>query len=295
MLMRDECAVCILNQIIRAGKYMDLNERKSNMIFKKVLKEVYETDYSGLTPPVFSGKVYASFSSLAGDIDPYKKLKKEQNDLVLNNIDLFRRLIDNSEDSLLMSFLYSLHGNIIDYGGTEIFDTNKIFERPDDTQLAINDYQVIKGRLSKAKSLLIIADNAGEAVFDMLLIERIVSKYPKIDIKYGVKSGPAINDVTKKDAEYIGIGRVAEIVETGSDYAGTMISLASPDFVDIYNNSDIVISKGQGNFETLEIERSKGIFFIFKVKCSIVSEHSGLPVNSLVLGYLSSMNMSPVP
>lgn len=119
-------------------------------------------------------------------------------------------------------------------------------------------------------------------------MEQLKRKFPGLKIVYGVRSGPAINDIIREDAEYIGIGEYAEIIETGSTYAGTMIGYADPEFVKIYKGSDIVISKGQGNFETLEMEREKDIFFIFKVKCRIVAEYAGLPLNSLILGYRTS-------
>ena len=288
MLMRNECAVCILNQIIRATDYMDIDKDKSDLIFKEALRKTLETGYSGMTPPLYSGKIYDAVTGLTGIGDPYKKLRKEQNDLILNNIELFRNRISGSADPLFTSLFYSLLGNIIDYGGVEIFDTDQIFSEIDGIEIKVNDYNKLKQRLESAASILIISDNAGEAVFDMLFMEQLKLEFPELKIIYGVRSGPAINDIIKEDAEYIGIGVHAEIIETGSTYAGTMISHSDPDFVEIYKSSDIVISKGQGNFETLEMETGKDIFFVFKVKCKIVAEYTGLLLNSLVMGYRNS-------
>ena len=290
MLMRKECAVCILNQIIRVTDYMKLDKERSNLIFKKSLKRTHEIDYSEMTPPFFSGKIYDIVTDLTGTDDPYKKLRKEQNDLILDNIKMFRNRISGSDDPLFTSLFYSLIGNIIDYGGVEIFDTDQIFCDLDKNRITVNEYNKLKEKLDEAETMLIISDNAGEAVFDMLFMEQIKRKFPELKIIYGVRSGPAINDVIKEDAYYIGIGKYAEIVETGSTYAGTVIEHSDPGFIKIFNSADIVISKGQGNFETLEMEEEKDIFFIFKVKCRIVAEHSGLPLNSLVLGY-SGLNL----
>jgi len=288
MLIKNECIVCVLNQIIRVSDFLGLKKKKADEVFGESLKETVRTNYLDMTPPVFSGNLYKKLSEITGIDDPYKNLRKEQNDLVLDNIKFFRDRIGNSENPLFTAFVYSLLGNIIDYGGVEIFDVNQIFEEINDIKLMVNDYGKIEEKLGSAEMLLIISDNAGEAVFDMLLIEQIRMKYPRIKIRYGVRSGPAINDILKEDAEYIGIGEIAEIIETGSTYAGTVISASDSDFVKVYEDSDIVISKGQGNFETLEMEKGQNIFFIFKVKCSVVSDHSGLPVNSLVLGYRDS-------
>jgi len=288
MQMRNECAACILNQVIRVTEYLGMDKEKSDLIFKEALKKTFETGYSGMTPPLYSGKIYDAVSGLTGNKDPYKKLRKEQNDLVLDNIQFFRNRISVSDDPLFTSLFYSLLGNIIDYGGVEIFDTDQIFSDIDGIEINVNDYDKLKERLVKAGSILIISDNAGEAVFDMLLMEQLKQKFPELKIIYGVRSGPAINDIIKEDAEYIGIGDHAEIIETGSTYAGTMISHSDPGFIEIYKSADIVISKGQGNFETLEMETEKDIFFVFKVKCRIVADHSGLPMNSLVMGYRNS-------
>ncbi len=288
MQMRNECAVCILNQIIRVTEYLGLDKDKSDMIFKEAIKKTLETGYSGMTPPMYSGEIYAAVSRLTGHNDPYKKLRKEENDLILDNIHLFRRRISGSDDPLFTSLFYSLLGNIIDYGGVEIFDTDQLFSDISGIEITINDYDKLKKQLDRAGNILIISDNAGEAVFDMLLMEQLKLEFPELKIIYGVRSAPAINDIIKEDAEYIGIGKYAEIVETGSTYAGTVIDHSDPDFVEIYKNADIVISKGQGNFETLETEIDKDIFFIFKVKCRIVAGHTRLPVNSLVMGYLNS-------
>jgi len=288
MEMRNECAVCILNQIIRVADYMGLDKERGDRMFREALKKTLETGYEGMTPPFFSGKIYEAVSGITGNNDPYKKLRKEQNHLILDNGPLFRGRIRESEDPLFTSLFYTLIGNIIDYGGVEIFDTDRVFGEISEHEITVNDYPRFRQELGTAESLLIISDNAGEAVFDLFFMEQLKKSFPGLKIVYGVRSGPAINDVIREDAEYIGIGEYAEIVETGSTYAGTMIQYADPGFVKIYNDADIVISKGQGNFETLDTETGKDIFFVFKVKCRIVAEYTALPLNSLVLAYGSS-------
>ena len=282
--MHKECILCILNQIIRVSEYLKLDKKKGDLIFKEALKKVSKMNFSGVTSPEFSAKVYEIFNEILGEKDPYKRLRKEQKDMVLEKINFFRSEIKNSTEPLFHASLYSLVGNIIDYGSAELFDLNEIFEKIDDINITLNDYPEFKKILKKGKKLLIIGDNAGEAVFDMLFIEQIKEFNPEIEVFYGVRSQPAINDVLREDAKYIGLEKIAEIIETGSTFAGTVISKSTEKFQNIYHSSDIVISKGQGNYETLDEER-ENIFFIFKVKCNIVAKHTKLDYGSLVLAF----------
>ncbi|MEN8154261.1 MAG: ARMT1-like domain-containing protein [Acidobacteriota bacterium] len=287
--MKKECVTCILNQITRVTEYLDLNNDLSERIFKRTLSKSDELDYFSFLPPLYSEIIYKELTDETGIPDPYKKLRKEQNDLILNNINGFRSKIRSSDDPLFTSLYYSLLGNIIDYGGVRIFDIDEIFSETEEQYLTVNDYVKFRNRLETAGTLLVISDNAGEAVFDMLFLEQIRKFYPDMKIWYGVRSGPAINDIIIEDAIYIGIDKYAEIIETGSTYAGTVIPISTPEFISVYNKSDIIISKGQGNFETLEGEDNKNIFFIFKVKCDVVSGFTGLKTGSLVLGYRNSL------
>ena len=284
MIMDKKCVLCILNQILRVSDYLKLEKSKADLIFKGVLKKVSNMNFSNITSPEFSEKVYDIFNEVLDEKDPYKRLRKEQNDMVLDRIDFFRNKIKNSSDPLFVSGLYSLVGNVIDYGSEEILDTNEIFGKVDSIKIVVNDYTKFKKCLKRGKRLLIIADNAGEAVFDMLFIERIKIFNPGIEVHYGVRSKPAINDVLKEDAEYIGLNRVASILETGSTFAGTVISRSTEKLKNVYYNSDIIVSKGQGNFETLEGE-PENIFYVFKVKCDVVARYVHLDYGSLVMAF----------
>lgn len=289
MLMKEECITCILNQITRVSEYMKLDRNAADKVANRSILKSMELDFRSFTPPLYSEIIYKVLTDETGIKDPYKKLRKDQNDLILDNLDIFRRKTENSDDPVFTSLYYSLLGNIIDYGGVRIFDLDDIFIETNTLELMIDDYMEFRNRLEAAETLLIISDNAGEAVFDMLFLEQVRKFFPDIKVWYGVRSGPAINDIIMEDAVYIGIDKYADIIESGSTYAGTIISKSTPEFISVYNKCDIIISKGQGNFETLEAEKEKDIFFVFKVKCSVVSNHTGLETGSLVLGYRNSI------
>ncbi len=282
MKIKRECIVCILNQIIRVSDFLNLSELKKDIILKKALSLSSEYDYRDITPPEFSEFLYDIVINETMEDDPYKTLKKDQNDMILKRADFFEDKINNSDDPLYKAGTYALAGNIIDYGGVQTFDLD--LDDFDRIKIDINDFEKFRKKLHDSKQILYIADNAGEAVFDKFFIKQIKKIFKNIDIYYAVKSKPAINDITKRDAEYIGIGEFTTIIESGMGMAGTIIHKTTEEFRNLYNTSDIVISKGQGNFETLETEERE-ILFIFKVKCKIVSEFSGIKQGSNIFAF----------
>lgn len=284
MFLENYCVVCILNQIIRLCDFSGIDEKQKDRVFKEALKRAGRIGYEHTTSPQFAEKLYDVFTEVTGDKDPYKKLRKEQNDMVLDKIDFFREKINTAEDPLKCASIYALAGNIIDYGADRLFDPDELFRRVEDIRLTVNDYDEFKNRLQKGKKLLILGDNAGEAVFDRLFIEEIKKFNPAVQVFYGVRSKPAINDIIKEDAEYIGLDKEGVVFETGSTFAGTVISQSTKEFQDIYYNADMVISKGQGNFETLE-GAAEDILYIFKVKCAVVARYMNLPLGSLLFAF----------
>jgi uncharacterized protein with ATP-grasp and redox domains len=289
MNVRRECITCILNQIIRVSDYLNLNEKDKDAILQKALERAAKYDYKHLSPPEFSEFLYDIVIEKTGQTDPYKDLKQEQNDLVMNNPYSFEEKIFNSMNPLKKAAKYALAGNIIDYGGVQTFDID--FKELDKIKVDIDDFSEFSRELKTAKTILYIADNAGEAVFDKFFITQIKEFFKEIKIFYAVKSKPAINDVVKYDAEYIGIDKVAKIVESGMGMAGTVMEKTTDEFKRLFDTSDIVISKGQGNFETLDVERRK-ILFIFKVKCKIVSNYSGIKLGSNIFAYNTNLNLT---
>ncbi|MCP4215399.1 MAG: DUF89 family protein, partial [bacterium] len=205
MKTKRQCVVCILNQMLRVADYLELSEEAKDAVLQKTLKKAAGIPYSRITAPQLAQQLYGVVEKISGISDPYKALRKEQNDLVLNRIEMFEDRIKQSPDPLLTAGYYSLLGNIIDYGGVRVFDAQEVFKHFGEIEITINGYPRFKERLKQAKRVLVLGDNAGEAVFDKLFIREMKLFNPLLEIFYGVRSGPAINDVIKEDALYIGI------------------------------------------------------------------------------------------
>ncbi len=289
--MQAQCIVCVLNQIQRLCQLLDCDERLTRNVFIQAARKISEMDFFSMTAPEFAEYIYDIFTEESGNRDPYKELRKSQNEMVLNQIDYFRKQIERSPDPLYMAIFYALLGNIIDYGNQELYNPDILFKKYHDISITLNDFPVFREKYLVSNKILVVADNAGEAVFDFLLLEEMKRLNPRACLFYAVRSKPAINDVLKLDAESIGIDRYATILESGSTFAGTRLHRANDIFKSVYYSADLVISKGQGNFETLETE-PENILFVFKVKCATVAKHIGLKNGDLIMAFRDTIRNS---
>jgi len=288
MNMQNSCVLCVLNQILRVSDFLNCSQITTDEVFRLALEKIPRLDFPSMTAPEFAEHIYDIFSHVSGEPDPYRRLRKEQNMMIMNRIGYFRDKIDCSDNPLFTALFYSLMGNMIDYGGEDLYDDVDIFKQYGSIQLTVNDFPLFRERLLRGNQILILADNAGEAVFDLLFLEQMKRVNSRATYHYGVRAKPAINDVLIDDAKFIGLDRHANLLETGSTFAGTRLARSSPEFRKIYHEADLVISKGQGNFETLEAE-SDDILFSFKVKCEVVAAYTGLKKGDLVFGFRSSI------
>ncbi len=206
-----------------------------------------------------------------------KILKRTNIDEALSLYPELKQIIQNSEDSLLTAIRIAIAGNVIDLGVNKEFnlvdDLKKILKQ----DFAFCDYEEFKNQLSNAKSILYLGDNAGESVFDKLLIEEIGKP-----VTYVVREIPVINDCIIEDAVASGLDKVAEIISSGSTAPATILNLCNPDFLEKFQNADLVISKGQGNYEGLS-QVNRSVFFMLKAKCPIIAHNLEVKENDIVL------------
>ncbi len=232
------------------------------------------------SPPEMGRIVYRLVREITSEEDPFKKVKDKYNKIALNIYPDLKDKVAHSKDRLLTAIRLAVAGNIIDFGVDNPFVLEKEIEDVFRKDFAIFDYQEFKETLKNAKQILYLADNAGEVVFDRILIEELNK-----EVIYVVKDKPVINDALAEDAQFCGIDKIAEVVSNGSDAPGTILSLCSEAFLSLYETAKLIISKGQGNFEGL-VGRSKApIFFLFKVKCPVIANDVGCRVNDIVLKY----------
>lgn len=282
MNITKDCVECIVGQINKATKLLKLNDKLSKEINEEVEKKALNFDFNK-TPPHVAKDVYEFLALKAKLDDPLEKLKQDSIKKATTYLPLVEEKIKNSEDKLFTAIKTAVAGNVIDFATTKEFsldeEINNIFE----TDFAINDYTIFKNKLEKTNSLIILADNAGENVFDKVLIKTIKEIYPKIEIFYATRGKAIINDITKKEALQIGIDKYCKVISTGVDTPGLEKTRASEEFMNLYEKTSLVLSKGMGNFECLESHHEEKIFFLFKVKCNVVANTISRNLGEIIL------------
>jgi uncharacterized protein with ATP-grasp and redox domains len=253
---------------------------------EKVLKEVmnYLIDASlDISPPELSKEVHKIIRNVTKTVDPYKKVKEISNEKGKNLYKKIKNIVENSDDSLLTAIKYSIIGNSIDFGTFKRYDIGKIIDNNIKQNFINLAYYDFKKSLKNSDTILYLADNTGEIFFDKILIEELLKKEKKFF--YAVKANPIINDALVEDAVYAELDKITDIIEYDSDQVnsspGVVIKNASNNFMKIFNSVDMVISKGQGNYESLN-NASRQIFFLLMVKCPIVANDIEVPEGSLL-------------
>lgn len=265
------------------------DDRTQKKILDEVSKTIPEIELSS-TPPEMGKTIHDVVKKLTGQEDPYKELKEKATRQTLKIYPELKKKVKMSDDKLLMAVELAIAGNIIDYGTKNSLDVEKelakILQKEQrvikEEKKSIFDFRSFKKAVKNANSVLYLGDNVGETVFDSVLLEEIKRMDPKKEIVYAVREKPIINDALKKDAVEAGIDKFAKIMSSGSQVPGTIISLCSQEFIARFKKADLVISKGQGNYETLS-EEKRPIFFLFMAKCPVIARDVGCEVGEIVL------------
>ncbi len=271
-----DCIPCFFRQALEAARMVTGDEAKQKAIMDAVAQKIPSFSLNA-SPPEMGLTIYQTVKEMANDDDPYKALKDQYNQKALSLYPKIKKEIQQAEDPLLLAIRYAIAGNVIDFGPNPNFDLDielvEIRKKP----FALIDYEAFRKALAKTDEVLYLGDNAGEIVFDKLLIETM--QKPTV---YIVRGAPIINDVTAEDAHVVQMEKVATVISNGSGAPGTILHLCSEEFHNHYRKANLIISKGQGNYETLS-EEKKPIFFLLKAKCPVIARHLGVDTGSIVL------------
>ncbi|EOD01055.1 damage-control phosphatase ARMT1 family protein [Caldisalinibacter kiritimatiensis] len=272
-----ECLPCFLRQVLEASKLATENQEIQKRIMKDAAKVITDFENYRYAPEV--GRVMHSLvKEYTNTDDPYVNIKQENIDGAKEVYPYLKNFLHKKEDRIYWALKISAVGNVMDAAIYKNIDIKKAVENELDEEFNICHIKELKERLKEAKSILIIGDNSGETVFDKVLIEELLD----FNIVYAVRSEPIINDATLKEAKDSGLDINTKLITTGCNAPGTIIEECSDEFKEIYENADIVISKGQGNYETLS-EQDREIFFLLKAKCPVIATDIGVNVNDYIL------------
>ena len=284
-----DCIPCFFKQALDSSRIAGADVQLQRSVLNEVARVIpdFRLDAS---PPEMARTIYQIVNRMTAVDDPYAQIKEESNRFALNIYDRLVQKVEDSSDPLFTAVELAIAGNIIDYGAKNRLNVDEELDKilaKEERHIQREGARFFQDgafitALKKSKSLLYLADNAGEIVFDRVLLRVIRKQFPKMDIRFAVKEKPAINDALMQDAEMCGIPEVAEVISSGSDAPGTLLAYCSASFLDLFHKSDMVISKGQGNYETLSgVNRS--IFFLLLAKCPVIADHIGCEVGDVLL------------
>jgi len=278
---------CFIRQALDSARLVTDDEQIHEQVVREVLRLAADLDMSQ-SPPAIGQQIHRLIRELIGNNDPYHGLKQRFNRMAMRMcIELAERL-RISENPLETAVRLAIAGNIIDLGvKTSIAesDIEKVIRDCLTADFDSRQIEEFRNAVSQAKKILYLTDNAGEIVFDRLLIEQL----PVEKVTVVVKGKPVINDATMEDAEFAGLTKIVEVIDNGSDGPGTILESCSQEFRQYFDRADLIIAKGQGNYETLS-EIGKNIFFILKVKCPVIARDLGCEVGEMILQKSKSIN-----
>ena len=280
MKARPACIPCQVTFALEMARRATEDEVTLGEIILESLRIIREFGLD-LPPPRGAREIIQMTKRRTGVEDPYRKEKEEQNRMGLKLYEMLR-----GKATLDQALAFSAAGNIIDsIAVKEGIDPEGLLEEllRSEERFSLDGRHPFKERLSRASSLLVVGDNAGEIALDRLLVERIREEFPHLRIAYAVRGGAAINDATLEDAEEVGMRKVCEVITTGDDAPGVILEDCSQEFRERFARADLILAKGQGNFETLDGLKDPRIFFLLQAKCQTICEYLGVNKSSLVL------------
>lgn len=276
-----KCIPCFARFITEVVDTMVADEPRREAAMRELLELLSSMDFHR-PPPFTTRKIQKVLQRWSENPDPYREEKALFNRLALSMLENLKGIVARSDDQFTTAARIAIAGNILDPAIVAKVDERKLIESIEaalSEPPAIDDLELLRARAAEANDILYLGDNAGEIVLDTLLISALSPH----KITYAVRGGPILNDATREDAVIAGIADLVRVIDNGDATPGTLLDLCSPEFCAEFESADLIISKGQGNFETLNDTSRSNVFFLLKAKCPIVAEQLGVPIGSVVV------------
>jgi len=281
MKIETACVECIIAQTQRVADAIGADDMLRKKIREDVLAMSKDFDFAE-SPPEVAREVYEHLAVLAGKKDLYDEVKRHSSEKAKTFIPFLREQIAGAEDPFLTAVKVAVAGNVIDLAAEVSFDLDTEIDKLFHTRFAHDDVDALRQRLARAKTLLYIGDNAGEHLFDALAIETFSALFPDLHITYMTRGKAIINDITFDEAKADGLERVAALVDSGVDTPGFVYGRAGAEARRLFDESDVVLTKGMGNYECLSPAPRSDLVYLLKVKCNVVSRSIGAEIGSII-------------
>ena len=281
MTIANECVGCIINQSMKVANAIGADDILKNELISTVEEMSKNFSFSD-SPPEIAADVYAKMAQIAQKEDLYDEVKRLSTQKARSFVPFLQQKLFTSNDKLLTATKIAVAGNVIDLAAQVEFDLEEEIEKIFHTEFVHNDFPALQEALQSAKSVVILGDNVGEHIFDYLFIETLQELYPTLTSSYMVRGRPIINDVTYKEAKEAGFERLCHLIESGVNTPGFVYERATKEAQKLFDEADLVISKGMGNYECLSPSHRKNICFLLKVKCNVVANSLDKEVGDII-------------
>jgi len=281
MKIAQECVGCIINQSVKVADAIAADKDLTTTLVQTVEGMSQEFSFE-LSPPEVASDVYEKMALLAEKEDLYVEVKDLSTQKACSFIPFLKEKLQNSDNKLLTATKIAVAGNVIDLAAAVEFDLEEELEKIFDTEFSHNDFEALTQELAVAKNVTILGDNVGEHIFDYMFIEVLQEFYPNIHFSYMVRGNPIINDVTMKEAREAGFDKLCELIDSGVNTPGFAYSRANKYAQKVFDEADLVVSKGMGNYECLSPSHRDNICFLLKVKCDVVANSLGENVGDII-------------
>ncbi len=272
-----DCIPCFISHSLNVAKMTSSNPEHHREILRKTLSLATDLDFNE-APPAMAKKIHALIRQITGIEDSYVRIKDESTAFALEMLPFLRHEVEKSEHPFETAVRLVIAGNIIDFGTDHDFKLDSVHQIIADSlkqHIDLESIGLLERKIASAGKILYIADNCGEIVFDRLLIEPNRKK-----ITLAVRGKPILNDATRREAILSGLDKIVDIIDTGDAVPGVIIENCSSEFQRHFAEADLILSKGQGNFETM-METDRPIFFLFKAKCQVIANLLNTELGSL--------------
>jgi uncharacterized protein with ATP-grasp and redox domains len=281
MRLHDKCLPCVVNQVIKVADITGVDNKEE--LLREVFTYLSKMSFDITTPEII-GETFEIIKRYTNNPDPYKETRYYYNNLFIKLLPEFESKIEQSVHSFQLAVKYAIVGNIIDFNpihNTLLEDIYDYFAKMENLEFAIDDSQSMMEDIIDAKMLLYLGDNCGEICLDKILLKKIKELNPNCKLYFGVRGKPVVNDSIAEDAYSVGIDEYADIIDNGDGSLGTVLHRTSPTFKEIFNRADLIIAKGQANYECLS-EENKKIYFLLMTKCDVIANDIGVEEKKMI-------------
>jgi uncharacterized protein with ATP-grasp and redox domains len=264
--------------VLKTAKHVSEDDWLQRKVLLDTMEVLRNASYDR-SPPEICYDVIKAANKMLGVTDPYREVKEDMNKTSIPVAAKADKIIQESDDPLLVSLKFACAANILDVAVQNQAAPEEVLEVAGSRGFEIDNYELLKEDLERAKSVFYILDNAGEIAFDKLVVQQLLDK----DVTCVVRRSPVLNDAAREDAEAVSLMKLCNVIDPGADFIGLPLDLCSGEFKEAFENADIVIAKGQANFETLENATSKNVYFLLVAKCPVVAGMLDVKIGDLIL------------